>query len=59
MPMNFTSSTVFFPDEIELMCAELDAGAVLNETAAQRYDRATAIISQHRDRKSEQEPPRR
>lgn len=57
MPMYFTSGGIFFPDEIKKMRAELDAGTVLNETAAERDDRATTIIARHRIRKSEQELP--
>ncbi|MBX3532690.1 MAG: hypothetical protein KF849_18995 [Rhizobiaceae bacterium] len=48
---------IFLPDEIEAMRLEFDAGNVQNETAAQREDRAAAIIARFQARKTEVKPP--
>ena len=58
MPMSLAGRLgIFLPDEIEAMRLELEAGNVIDETAEQREDRATAIIARYRTTKSEIEPP--
>jgi hypothetical protein len=50
---------IFFPDELDAMRVELDAGDVPGETPTDREDRAAAIIAKRKEKKSEAELPQR